>query len=84
LTGVDTWEASTERLQARTRGRVLVQGAEGYDESRRVFNAMIDRYPALILRCESAEDVVEGVGFAREHGLPVSAGHLLKSDTGVR
>jgi FAD/FMN-containing dehydrogenase len=37
-----------------------------------VFNAMIDRRPAVIVRCESTADVVESVGFARTHSLPVT------------
>src|SRR5207253_37291 len=47
-------------------------GSDGYDGARRIFNAMIDRRPALIARCERAADVVACVGFARAHGLDVS------------
>lgn len=69
---VADWKTAVERLQAQTRGPVLVRGNVGYDESRRVFNAMIDRFPVLIVRCEAAEDVVLAVEFARTHGFPVS------------
>ena len=44
----------------------------GYDEGRRVFNAMIDRRPALIARRASTADVVAAVHAAREHGLAVA------------
>jgi FAD/FMN-containing dehydrogenase len=50
----------------------MVPGDAGYDDARRVFNAMIDRRPALIARCAVAEDVAVGVRFAREQGLPLS------------
>jgi FAD/FMN-containing dehydrogenase len=43
-----------------------------YDQARTVFNAMIDRSPALIARCATAGDVVAAVNFARDHRLPLS------------
>jgi len=43
-----------------------------YDELRSVFNAMIDRRPALIARCTSADDVVAAVNVAREQDIPLS------------
>ncbi len=59
-------------LRARVRGPVLQPGEPGYDEARSVWNAMIDRHPALIVRCLGAADVVACVNVAREHGLPLS------------
>ena len=59
-------------LRARVRGPVLIQGDVGYDESRSLWNAMIDRRPALIVRCLGVADVVACVNAAREHGLPLS------------
>jgi FAD/FMN-containing dehydrogenase len=53
-------------------GELLSDGDPGYDESRTVFNAGIDRRPALIARCTGAADVIAAVGFAREHGLQIS------------
>jgi FAD/FMN-containing dehydrogenase len=44
----------------------------GYDEARRVFNAMIDRRPLAILRCMSAADVAVGIRHAREKDLALS------------
>jgi FAD/FMN-containing dehydrogenase len=48
---------------------VLVPGDVGYDESRTVWNAMIDRKPALVARCLGVADVIACVQFAREHNL---------------
>jgi len=44
----------------------------GYDEARRVYNAMIDKRPALIARCTGPDDVANIVGFARDHDLLVA------------
>lgn len=53
-------------------GEVLTPGADGYDTARAVWNAMIDRRPAIIARCRSAEDVIAAVKHARAHDLPIS------------
>lgn len=69
---------ATQTLRARLRGEMLLPSDAGYDEGRRIFNAMIDRRPAVIVRCAATEDVVAAVEFAREHSLEVSikgAGH---------
>jgi FAD/FMN-containing dehydrogenase len=65
-------DAALRELQAAMEGYVLRPGADGYERARRIFNAMIDRRPALIARCERAADIVACVGFARAHGLDVS------------
>src|SRR5438094_6288347 len=54
------------------RGDLIHPDDNGYDEARKVFNGMIDRRPALIARCTSAEDVSAVVNFAREQNLPLS------------
>src|SRR5688500_6742044 len=59
-------------FRARLQGELLAPGDPGYDDARRIFNAMIDRYPALIARARSAEDVRRAVLFARELDLPLS------------
>ncbi|MEU3778266.1 FAD-binding oxidoreductase [Streptomyces sp. NPDC032472] len=53
-------------------GEVFAPGDPGYDEARTVFNAMIDRRPAVIAQCESVADVVTAVRFARDLDLPVA------------
>ncbi len=62
-----------EDFRAALRGSVLTPADAAYDETRRIFNAMIDHRPALIARCVSAADVVASVQFARAQGLRVSA-----------
>jgi len=59
-------------LRSALRGQVLRPGDAGYDTTRRIYNAMIDRRPALIARCAGAADVVACVQFARGEGLEVS------------
>ena len=54
-----------ERLGAGLRGAILTPKSTGYDEARTIWNAMIDRRPGLIVRCASADDVVQVVRFAR-------------------
>jgi FAD binding domain/Berberine and berberine like len=54
------------------RGQLFHPGHTHYDEARSVFNAMIDRKPALIARCADADDVVAAVNLASDHELPLS------------
>ena len=56
-------------LRMRLKGPVLVPGDAGYEESRTVWNAMINRKPALVARCLGVSDVIACVQFAREHNL---------------
>jgi FAD/FMN-containing dehydrogenase len=53
-------------------GRIVEPGDEGYDAARSVFNAGIDRRPALIAQCTTDDDVVRALRFAREQGFVVS------------
>lgn len=64
--------ACVEALAGGLRGALLVPGASGYDAARDIWNGMIDRRPALILRCAGTSDVVAAVRFAREHDLLVA------------
>ena len=59
-------------LKPRLRGPLLLPGTPPFDEARSIWNAMIDRHPALIVRCIGVADVVACVNFAREHGLSLS------------
>jgi FAD/FMN-containing dehydrogenase len=53
-------------------GTLLHPGDDGYDDSRSVFNGMIDRRPAVIARCTSTDDVIAVVDLARETGTALS------------
>jgi FAD/FMN-containing dehydrogenase len=59
-------------LAAALRGDIVPDGAPGYDDARHIWNAMIDRRPALVVRCRGAADVMKAVRFARDHALLVS------------
>ena len=61
-----------DALRNSTRGEVILPGDAHYDEARVVFNAMIDRHPAIIIRCVDVADVIGAVNFGREAGLSVS------------
>lgn len=67
--GVDLTADMLSGLRLRLKGPVLAPGDAGYEESRTVWNAMIDRRPALIVRCLGTADVLACVQFAREHNL---------------
>jgi len=56
-------------LKARLKGPVLLPGDAGYEESRTVWNAMIDRRPAMVVRCLGTADVIACVQFARANQL---------------
>ena len=69
---------SIENLKIRVKGKVILPGDPGYDDTRRIWNAMIDRRPAVIVQCTEAADVPSAVLFARDHELEISirgAGH---------
>ena len=78
------------KLKSHIEGSVILPGDSGYDEARRIWNAMIDRKPAAIVRCKTEADVVQSVNFARDSGMRLSirggghniAGHAL-CDGGV-
>ncbi|WP_312633629.1 FAD-binding oxidoreductase [Pseudescherichia sp.] len=53
-------------------GKVILPDDAGYDDVRQIWNAMIDRKPALIARCVSAEDVVQAIEFGRTNHLLIS------------
>ncbi|GAA1478901.1 FAD-binding oxidoreductase [Nocardioides aestuarii] len=63
---------ATAELGESLRGTVTGPGDADYDDARRVYNAMIDRRPALVVRPANTGDVMAAVRFAAEHDLPVA------------
>jgi FAD/FMN-containing dehydrogenase len=61
-----------DALAARFAGEVITPDHPSYDSARRVWNGMIDKRPAMIVRCAGPDDVVAALGFAAEYGLPLS------------
>jgi FAD/FMN-containing dehydrogenase len=64
--------AQLDDLAGSLSGRLLRPSDDGYDAARRVHNGLVDRSPAVIIRCRNAADVAAGVRFARATGLDVS------------
>jgi FAD binding domain/Berberine and berberine like len=69
MTAID---AARSELGASFAGQLIGPADSEYDEARALFNAMIDKRPAVIARCASAQDVANIVGFARAHSLPLA------------
>jgi FAD/FMN-containing dehydrogenase len=63
---------SLDELRRSVTGAVIAPEDPGFDAARRSFNALIDRRPAVIVRCTGAEDVVTALDFARSNGLEVA------------
>ena len=81
-------DRSVNELQRALSGSVIRPTDAEYDKARRGFNALIDRRPAVIVRCITVDDVVTALGFAQGHALEVSvrggghnpAGHCVCDD----
>src|SRR5437588_6974672 len=65
-------EAAIQEFRQGLRGALLGPSDEGYETTRRVWNGMIDRRPALIVRCAGVADITDAVTFARTHNLLVA------------
>ncbi len=61
-----------EGLKGSFKGEIVLPSDGAYESARKIWNAMIDKRPAVILRCATTADVVSAVNFAREAGLPVA------------
>ena len=64
--------AAVKDFRASLHGESLLPGDEGYNSTRRIWNAMVDKRPTLIARCSGTADVINSVNFARENDLLIS------------
>jgi FAD binding domain len=65
-------EATVQGFKSSVRGPLLRPRDAGYDAARKLYNGMIDRHPALIVRCAAVADVIATANFARPHDLLVA------------
>ena len=63
---------AVKALKGNFRGEVVLPGDETYEEARKVWNGMIDKHPAIILKCLGSSDVIKSVRFAHDQKLNVS------------
>ena len=64
--------APVGELAAAVHGDLILPADPGYDQARAVYNAMIDKHPAAIVRCRDAADVVACVRFCRAHNIEIA------------
>jgi FAD/FMN-containing dehydrogenase len=67
-----TFETSVEELRFRLHGGVHEPGDPAYEETRTLFNTMIDRRPRVVVEPLAADDVIATLAFARDNGLPLA------------
>lgn len=71
VTGIDCMHLAAE-LATNFNGVILFEGQPGYEETRKIWNGMIDRKPGIIARCTNTADIQEAVKLAAKHSLLVS------------
>lgn len=64
--------SAMEAFRASLRGQSFRPGDAGYDDARKIHNAMIDRHPGIIVRCAGVADIIAAIRFARAHNVPTS------------
>jgi FAD/FMN-containing dehydrogenase len=73
-----------EQLKHKVKGQIVLPSDPSYNEVREIWNAMINRRPAIVIQCAEASDVPPAIAFARENGLEISirgAGHNIAGNS---
>jgi len=65
-------ETSIQEFRATLRGGIIEPQDQGYDDARKVYNAMISKRPRMIVRCVDVADVIQSVNFARKNNILLS------------
>ena len=68
---ISSSQVDVSQLQRGLDGEIMVPGDDGYDAARAVWNAMVDRRPALVVRCASSADVAAAIDFGRRNDLEI-------------
>jgi FAD/FMN-containing dehydrogenase len=69
---IDMKNGTVEQLKGKIKGKVVLPNEPDYDEIRKIWNAMIDRRPAVIVRCAAPQDVQHAIEFARDNELELT------------
>jgi FAD/FMN-containing dehydrogenase len=64
--------AALEKFKALLRGKLILPGDPDYESERKVYNGMIDKFPAAIMKCSNIADVMSSVNFCRQNNIRVS------------
>ncbi len=65
-------ESSIKEFRVSLKGSLIEPQNNGYDDARKVYNAMISKHPRMIAHCAGVEDVIRSVNFARENNMLLS------------
>jgi FAD/FMN-containing dehydrogenase len=68
---INTGGMDVGRLRRSVEGQVMLPGEDGYDSARALWNAMVDRRPAVVVRCTSSADVAAAIDFSRSNNLEI-------------
>jgi FAD/FMN-containing dehydrogenase len=76
--------ANVDELRKEFKGKVITPSDREYEESRKIWNGMVDKRPAIIARCAGTQDAVKAVNFARDNGVQLAvrgAGHHIAGNS---